>query len=72
MAIFQDVSPREHVIRAVETSFALLAATEVLNHSNHEQPLAVHMGLNSGLALVGLTRLRACTAPAGPLPPAVP
>jgi len=57
MAIFQDTSPREHVLKAVETSFALLAATEVLNHSNHEQPLAVHMGLNSGLALVGLTRL---------------
>lgn len=57
MAIFQDADPREHVVRAVETSFALLAATAALNVANSEQPLAVHMGLNSGVALVGLTRL---------------
>jgi class 3 adenylate cyclase len=56
MAIFQDVAPREHVVRAVDASFALLAATEALNAAKGEQPLAVHIGLNSGLALVGLTR----------------
>ena len=30
---------------------------EVLNETNGTQPLAIHMGLNSGLALVGSTRL---------------
>jgi class 3 adenylate cyclase len=28
----------------------------VLNQENSEQPLAIHMGLNSGIALVGATR----------------
>jgi class 3 adenylate cyclase len=40
----------------VETALALLDATEVLNQANSTQPLAIHMGLNSGLALVGSTR----------------
>jgi class 3 adenylate cyclase len=57
MAIFQDTSPQKHTIKAVDTSLALLAATEALNRENHQQPLDIHMGLNSGLALVGLTRL---------------
>jgi class 3 adenylate cyclase len=57
MAIFQDADPYQHVVRAVETSFALLAATEALNVANGAQPLTVHMGLNCGQALVGLTRL---------------
>jgi class 3 adenylate cyclase len=57
MAIFQDTAPQKHAIRAVDTSLALLAAAEVLNMESHQQPLDIHMGLNSGLALVGLTRL---------------
>ena len=57
MAIFQGVDPCEHVIRAVNTAFALLCATQALNRANHGQTLAVHMGINSGLALLGLHRL---------------
>jgi class 3 adenylate cyclase len=56
MAIFQDADVRRHAIRATETALALLAATEALNRDNHAQPLAIHMGLNSGVALVGSTR----------------
>jgi class 3 adenylate cyclase len=41
----------------VDTAFALLAATQALSRGNHLQPLAVHMGINSGLALVGVNRL---------------
>jgi class 3 adenylate cyclase len=45
-----------HTVTAVETALALLGATEALNRANSALPLAVHMGLNSGLALVGSTR----------------
>jgi DNA-binding response OmpR family regulator len=56
MAIFQDADMHVHATTAVDTALALLAATEVLNRENGAQPLAIHMGLNSGLALVGSTR----------------
>ena len=53
MAIFQDTT---HAVTAVDTALALLAATQVLNTDNAVQPLTVHMGVNSGTALVGSTR----------------
>src|SRR5207249_2072766 len=56
MAIFQDVNVHAHATTAVDTALALLAATEALNQDNGAQPLSIHMGLNSGLALVGSTR----------------
>jgi class 3 adenylate cyclase len=56
MAIFQATDARAHTITAVETALALLGATEGLNQANSSQPLAIHMGLNSGRALVGSTR----------------
>jgi class 3 adenylate cyclase len=34
----------------------LLAATDALNRDNRAWPLAIHMGINSGVALVGSTR----------------
>lgn len=56
MAIFQDADRQRHAITAVEVALAMLAATRTLNVDNRQQPLDVHMGLNSGLALVGSTR----------------
>ena len=56
MAIFQDVDARAHAASAVATALALLDATKALNETNGTQPLAIHLGLNSGLALVGSTR----------------
>jgi len=56
MAIFQDVDGAVHAIKAVDTALSLLAATDALNHDNRQQPLAIHMGINSGLAFVGSTR----------------
>ena len=47
----------DHAAVAVETAFRLLAETDQLNRRNEDQPLAVHMGLNSGQALVGSTRI---------------
>ncbi len=55
MAIFQDSDP-PHAITTVDTALALLTATAALNVDNRAQPLAVHMGINSGMALVGSTR----------------
>ena len=56
MAIFQAADVPAHPVTAVETALALLGATEALNRTNSTPPLAIHMGLNSGLALVGSTR----------------
>jgi DNA-binding response OmpR family regulator len=56
MAIFHDVDVRLHASTAVDTALALLGATAALNQENSAQPLTIHMGLNSGLALVGSTR----------------
>ncbi len=56
MAIFQDVDGRPHAVAAVDTALALLDATKALNEANATQPLSIHIGLNSGLALVGSTR----------------
>ncbi len=61
MAIFQDPEPRRpelrrHPIVAVDTALELFVTTEALNLDNRIEPLAVHIGLNSGTALVGSTR----------------
>jgi class 3 adenylate cyclase len=56
MAIFQTADMQMHTVTAVETALALLSTTEALNRNNSAPPLAIHMGLNSGLALVGSTR----------------
>ncbi len=56
MAIFQEADAQMHAIRAVDTALALLDATGVLNRENRTHPLAIHMGINSGIALVGSTR----------------
>jgi DNA-binding response OmpR family regulator len=56
MAILQDEDIQVHPVKAVDTALALLAATDALNQVNREQPLAIHLGINSGMALVGSTR----------------
>ena len=56
VALFEDADPQKHVVKAVDTALALLAATETLNRENHEHPLAIHLGLDCGVALVGATR----------------
>ena len=56
MTIFQDIDRRVHAVNAVDTALALLTATAKLNQENPDHPLSIHMGLNSGTALVGATR----------------
>lgn len=56
MAIFQDADVYGHARKATDTALALLVATEMLNKENPEHPLSIHIGINSGTALVGSTR----------------
>ena len=53
MAIFQDA---DHAPRSVDAALALLQATAALNSDADQHPLQIHMGLNTGTALVGSTR----------------
>ena len=53
MAIFQDA---DHATRSVDAALALLRATAALNSDADQHPLQIHMGLNTGPALVGSTR----------------
>jgi DNA-binding response OmpR family regulator len=56
MAVFQDQDPARHARRAAEAALAILEEAARLNRENSSHPLQVHMGINSGLALVGATR----------------
>lgn len=56
MAIFQDGDPVAHAARGVNAALMLLALTEALNQKERDHPLAIHVGINSGAALVGSTR----------------
>jgi DNA-binding response OmpR family regulator len=53
MAVFQAA---EHARGAVDAAVRLLALTDSLNQTNPERPLLIHIGVNSGAALVGSTR----------------
>ena len=56
MAIFQDGDAGAHAVTATDSALALLDATAALNRDGAEHPLAIHVGVNSGVALVGSTR----------------
>ena len=56
MVIFQHGGPQEHATHAVDAALMMLALTEALNHTEVETPLAIHIGINSGVAYVGSTR----------------
>jgi len=58
MAIFQDADARAHAITAIDSALALLGATDALNRENTGNPLSIHIGVNSGVALVGSTRFQ--------------
>jgi two-component system sensor histidine kinase ChiS len=55
MVVFPDSDPTEHAINAVQTALAILRETAALNAqlSGLFEPIAVHMGINSGIALIG-------------------
>ena len=59
MVIFQDSDPRRHARAAVKTALAMLARTREINArlDSTDEPIAVHVGANSGLATVGATKI---------------
>ncbi len=57
MAIFQAPTPIAHCHSAVEAALQLFEVTTQLNQEIGAHPLSLHMGLNSGPALVGSSRL---------------
>jgi class 3 adenylate cyclase len=63
MAIFQDANVHVHAVKAAHAALALLGATAGLNRDNHTQSLTIHLGINSGMALVGSTRFEALQGP---------
>ena len=56
MAIFESGCAHSHARLAAATALALLDIAERLNREHAQHPLEIHMGLNSGVALVGSTR----------------
>jgi DNA-binding response OmpR family regulator len=56
MAIFRHADPAHNALQATETALALLEATERLNSESRHEPIAVHLGIASGPALVGSTQ----------------
>jgi class 3 adenylate cyclase len=58
MIVFQDHDILEHPKNAARAALKILGATDELNRDPHEisGPIAVHMGLNSGVAMVGSAR----------------
>jgi class 3 adenylate cyclase len=59
MVVFQDADAGEHARKGARAALQMLAVTARLNQEWPEAggPLAVHIGINSGVALVGSTRL---------------
>jgi class 3 adenylate cyclase len=63
MAIFHDPDPRRHARQAVKCALGILGRTRELNETLQglPEPLAVHVGVNSGLATVGATKIEGVT-----------
>lgn len=56
MVIFKESEDGGHAEAAAKTALDLFEVTQQLNSSSKLPPLTLHMGLNSGKALVGSTR----------------
>ena len=59
MAIFRDADPRRHARQAVRCALGILRRTRELNEvlEGLPEPIGVHVGLNSGVATVGATKI---------------
>jgi len=59
MTIFTDIDPCRHARNSVKAALAILRGIETLNEQLPEyiEPIMVHMGIDSGLALVGAKKL---------------
>ena len=59
MVIFQDPDPRRHATCAVQAALAILRKTAETNATleGFSEPITMHMGINSGTASVGATKI---------------
>jgi class 3 adenylate cyclase len=58
MVIFQDKDPRRHARAAVTTALAIMRrAAEINEIAPHDEPIVVHLAVNSGRAAVGATKI---------------
>ena len=56
MAVFQQPDPVQNAASAAETALAILAATDRLNRESKEPSIEIHIGVSSGMTLVGSTQ----------------
>ncbi len=58
MVIFQDEEPRRHAEAAVRTACAIVARARQINaEPDTRAPITLHVGVNSGVAAVGATKI---------------
>src|SRR6266850_523501 len=58
MVVFQDPDPRRHARAAVTTALALLRRAREINAAEPlDEPIVLHVGVNSGRAAVGATKI---------------
>jgi class 3 adenylate cyclase len=58
MVIFQDGDSRRHARAAITTALAIMRrATEINETAPHDEPIIVHLAVNSGRAAVGATKI---------------
>jgi len=59
MVLFQDPDPERHARAAVTAALGIQAITRVINAERAaEIPIGVHIGINSGIASVGATKIQ--------------
>jgi class 3 adenylate cyclase len=59
MVLFQDEDPERHARAAVRAALGIQAITRVINaERTGEIPIGVHIGINSGIASVGATKIQ--------------
>ena len=63
MVIFQDADPRMHAAAAVRAGLAIQQRTEEINATldGFFEPIRMHVGINSGIAAVGVTKIEGVT-----------
>jgi adenylate cyclase len=57
LAILRDADPRAHAIRAAALALTLQTIAQDLNRKHSDSPIGIHLGISTGLALVGSSRL---------------
>jgi class 3 adenylate cyclase len=57
MVIFESEEPRSHARAAVEAGLAILGRVRAINREPGVEPIALHLGVNSGPATVGVRRI---------------